>query len=840
MIEPSRGADPDHTRAPLGVPSRLSARLSRGAPFTVLRAPDGFGKASLAAEWLRAASDTGRVGVRVPPPRSADDARRLWQRCTDALHAAGLLDAVPDTDESDSTFAAVRDGLAGAGTPIRLVLERVDLATGPHLERQILDLVDTCHRVDVLVTVVGRSMFGDPLVLDPTHDVLTGDDLLLRADDLREIVRPDVASVVDAEVAVLLHETGGLRTLVEHALEGAATVADHVRTRFVDAPDLALQRKVLIDLASAHALSVETAQFLGLGADAERVLTDLEDAGVADCRVTASGPEWRVPAPLRRQYRALQADAGLDPSALSTRLALYYRDRSDAAAAIRCAAEAENWTLTVELVEEHWMTLVGRHLDLLRDVLLALPEELLDAHPGFREGRELVNHLGGDLRRESLPRDPAELRLLGSSDDASKTLGLVSHQAMMLRLAGRYDAAAELTERIQVVAGEMLEHRPDDLAEYLPFMRMQWGLTLQLAGAFTASVAELGRAYRLGAALGLGYIARNAAGNSALAWALAGEPARAHQWLALEVAHPAADEAVEALIRIGGVLARVHDALDRLDTARSAVLLGELDALPVIAELWPFVVHARCRHAMAVGDPARAVASLDDFPEQRARAAGDFVRALLAATEVDAHLAAGHGRDARLLAARIDCETPWTAVAVARSQLIAGDHLTAINTCRRFDWLGTPYTRSHLEALVIEAAAQLALGRPERANDAWRRACELADRTGIRSVFATLPREVVTALDRAAAAPSETVEGYLASAAGAMFPESVPRPELTAREREVLAGLVDGLTTPRIAATLYLSLSTVKTHKRTLFRKLGAHTRREAIANARELGVLPV
>lgn len=59
------------------------------------------------------------------------------------------------------------------------------------------------------------------------------------------------------------------------------------------------------------------------------------------------------------------------------------------------------------------------------------------------------------------------------------------------------------------------------------------------------------------------------------------------------------------------------------------------------------------------------------------------------------------------------------------------------------------------------------------------------------------------------------------------------------RERTVLDALAAGLSNKEIARQLDVSPNTVKTHVARLFEKLGAHRRTEAIARARELGLLP-
>jgi DNA-binding CsgD family transcriptional regulator len=57
---------------------------------------------------------------------------------------------------------------------------------------------------------------------------------------------------------------------------------------------------------------------------------------------------------------------------------------------------------------------------------------------------------------------------------------------------------------------------------------------------------------------------------------------------------------------------------------------------------------------------------------------------------------------------------------------------------------------------------------------------------------------------------------------------------LTPRELDVMAALAEGMTNKAIARRLNISLHTVKFHVESLFRKLGARTRTEAVAKASE------
>lgn len=100
--------------------------------------------------------------------------------------------------------------------------------------------------------------------------------------------------------------------------------------------------------------------------------------------------------------------------------------------------------------------------------------------------------------------------------------------------------------------------------------------------------------------------------------------------------------------------------------------------------------------------------------------------------------------------------------------------------------------------------------------------------------------EVVAAIERVAAGQA-VYDGATAARIGALLQEdgraAPPFPQLTTREREVLALLAEGQDNSTIARHLFLSPKTVRNIVSSVFGKLQVATRAEAVVRAREAGL---
>jgi LuxR family maltose regulon positive regulatory protein len=186
------------------------------------------------------------------------------------------------------------------------------------------------------------------------------------------------------------------------------------------------------------------------------------------------------------------------------------------------------------------------------------------------------------------------------------------------------------------------------------------------------------------------------------------------------------------------------------------------------------------------------------------------------------------------------------AVALARAYLRDDDPAAARRALP--DWAAgssrLPYGL-RLSAGLVEALAARRLGDRRGATRTLERVLALAEPEGFRRVFVSagppLRDLLLEHLDSGTAYWSLVSELIAASGSGAVPDRSrpsAPGEPLTERELTVLRYLQSILSNLEIAGELSLSVNTVKTHVRNIYRKLDATGRRDAIRKARGLRLL--
>ncbi|MDP9188139.1 MAG: LuxR C-terminal-related transcriptional regulator, partial [Actinomycetota bacterium] len=147
-----------------------------------------------------------------------------------------------------------------------------------------------------------------------------------------------------------------------------------------------------------------------------------------------------------------------------------------------------------------------------------------------------------------------------------------------------------------------------------------------------------------------------------------------------------------------------------------------------------------------------------------------------------------------------------------------------------------------VHALLLDAVARDRLGDAGAAEAAIERALELAEQDGMILQFMLVPvRELLERHPR-----HHTAHAALLSTILDLLRGSSPRPEgaaplrdeLSEAELRIVRYLPSNLKASEIAAELYVSANTVRTHLRHIYAKLDAHSRSEAVARARELRLL--
>jgi LuxR family maltose regulon positive regulatory protein len=148
-----------------------------------------------------------------------------------------------------------------------------------------------------------------------------------------------------------------------------------------------------------------------------------------------------------------------------------------------------------------------------------------------------------------------------------------------------------------------------------------------------------------------------------------------------------------------------------------------------------------------------------------------------------------------------------------------------------------------LKAMVLQAVAMNAHGGRDEAMQFLADALALAKPGGFIRLFVDEGLPMKHLLQEAASrgiAPDYTrrlLAAFSSAGAKQLIPLSGAE-ALSDRELEVLRLIAEGLSNREISERLFLALSTVKGHSRNIFEKLQAQRRTEAVARARDLGLL--
>jgi LuxR family maltose regulon positive regulatory protein len=276
--------------------------------------------------------------------------------------------------------------------------------------------------------------------------------------------------------------------------------------------------------------------------------------------------------------------------------------------------------------------------------------------------------------------------------------------------------------------------------------------------------------------------------------------------------------------------------------ARATEALGGWDPLPQ-----PAAYTLRAVHGAAVADQGQRAAGLSQMREARASLgtapAPPVLVTAVAVLEHRVALVNGNQGAASEVAAWLVDRAPdagenlllqaWTEMARGRF-----DAARTIVT----PLLGPagpallPYTGA--EAHLIEAEAALDAGDQPAGRTALDAALARAESAGVTRPLAFAgphTRELLTSV------LGQDVRGPFADRVGAARAAVVPAPAFLLSEREMaVLGLLPSLLNAReIADEFTVSVNTVKSHIRSIYAKLGVSSRRDAVARAKDRGLLP-
>ena len=510
---------------------------------------------------------------------------------------------------------------------------------------------------------------------------------------------------------------------------------------------------------------------------------------------------------------------------------------------------AGNFDDALELIAASWPPLATLHGGRLREAIASVPEVTWGTNAWILAAMGAsYRSLDSQSRSAALPWFRTTRALIAADRPAEHVVAsILTHESVSLRSLGQFDDARELALDAWRILADDVAPTASQRIRVQAQIALQLGLTHLHGGELDDAATMLRIALGLSEKnLVLSETVECLAGLAYLEY-LSGRYAAA-----VEFSERARDVAVgtdliESRFGVGALIALTLIAVERCDAAAAMNF-----SLPIVrsserSEWHPVAHFAEAEVAVIDGRYIEGLEcvrrGLDSARtwqgEPQARVMCEIVRG-----ELLMHL----GEFAAALEA-LQAVAPSPDHATCPARFIAGIRykagdsaacLAALAECER---LGETHSaRTIVDVLFLKAAASYDLAQPAQADVSFDRSLLLAAATGVRRPFllvssVALQRMLCRAADRG---QPQRVHNLLADLkANDDIPLTGSLEPLSDREVDIAQQLFEDKTVNQIASDLYISSNTVKTHVRSIYRKLSANNRRDAVRRVRELGLDP-
>jgi LuxR family maltose regulon positive regulatory protein len=674
--------------------------------------------------------------------------------------------------------------------------------------------------------------------------------------------------------------------LAEEFSGSERTVAEYLLAEVLDRQPEPV-RRLLLRTSILDSVNGELADLLTGASGGEAVLQDLEAANAFVVALDA-GRSWfryhRLFADLLQlELRRTEPD---EVTRLHRQAAEWLAGHAQLVPAIQHAQAARDWEPAARLLAEHWpgLHLAGQDAT-THQLLAAFPAEARMADAELAVLSALDELTQGSLEAAEWYMGLAERASASVPDVGPEQAQLLLGIARLLhaRQRGNLPTVAEEARRLQAVADASDATQPGLGGDLRALALITLGGAEFWAGQLDQAARHLERGAALARRIGRPYLEF-----TGLAYQAGIDPRTAWPWSA-RVLPGRAGTPGDSFRSIGATLERGTQAVHlaqrhgwtddpaagfaSLQVAAVLVFRGQLEEAEPWMERAERVVRAEAEPAqgmgvrlirglleLAGGRNADALAAFEAAERLAGRLAepsllvlpirslvvrtlvrlGETERAEQALAELNDQDRNGGGMCISVAALRLAQHNPQEAIA-ALAPVLDG---STPGPWPRQPALSLPEVQFWGGVFLLEAIVRDALGDSPAAATALERALDLAEPDGALEIFLLSPAPGL--LERHArqhTAHAALIADILSLLAGRQLAPQPARPEplleaLSDSEIRVLRYLPTNLTGPEIAGELYVSPNTVRTHMRHLYEKLGTHTRADAVARGRALGLL--